>query len=77
VSRNADIPGVRLRREFPPAGDGAELLAAAERHGLSPRGVDRVLRVSWTVADLGGRDRPGRDDVALALALREPAGSVA
>jgi magnesium chelatase family protein len=77
VPRNADIPAVRLRREFLPAVEGAELLASAERNGLSPRGLDRVLRVSWTLADLGGRDRPGRDDVALALALREPAGSIA
>lgn len=26
---------------------------------LSQRGVDRALRVSWTLADLAGDDRPG------------------
>jgi magnesium chelatase family protein len=37
---------------------------------LSARGVDRVLRLAWTVADLAGRDRPGPDDVATAVRLR-------
>ena len=29
----------------------------------STRGVDRVLKVAWTLADLAGRDLPNRDDV--------------
>jgi len=29
-----------------------------------------VLRLAWTVADLAGRDVPGRDDLAVALAMR-------
>ena len=37
---------------------------------LSNRGVARVLKVSWTLADLAGRDQPGREDVRSALALR-------
>ena len=32
-----------------------------ERGVLTARGLDRVLRVAWTVADLVGHDRPGRD----------------
>ena len=32
--------------------------------------MDKVFRLAWTVADLGGRDRPNRDDTALALAMR-------
>ena len=31
-----------------------------ERGLLTARGLDRVLRVAWTVADLAGHDRPGR-----------------
>ncbi|HCA87951.1 MAG TPA: hypothetical protein DEQ61_22290, partial [Streptomyces sp.] len=34
------------------------------------RGLDRVLRVAWTAADLAGHDRPGAADVARALQLR-------
>ncbi|HEX6757369.1 MAG TPA: hypothetical protein VF086_02995, partial [Propionibacteriaceae bacterium] len=29
-----------------------------------------VLALAWTVADLAGRDKPGREEVAIALAMR-------
>jgi magnesium chelatase family protein len=41
-----------------------------ERGLLSARGLDRVLRVSWTLADLAGRPHPDAEDVRLALQLR-------
>lgn len=41
-----------------------------ERGLLTARGLDRVLRVAWTVADLRGRERPDALDVAVALELR-------
>jgi magnesium chelatase family protein len=70
-SVNSEVPGHELRTRWR-TGDGA--LAAAERdleRGLlTARGLDRVLRVAWTAADLAGRDRPTADDVALALELR-------
>ncbi|MFF4323088.1 YifB family Mg chelatase-like AAA ATPase [Streptomyces sp. NPDC001568] len=68
---NSEVPGHELRTRWP-AGPGA--LAAAERDMerglLTARGLDRVLRVAWTVADLRGRDRPDALDVAVALELR-------
>ncbi|WP_328583651.1 YifB family Mg chelatase-like AAA ATPase [Streptomyces sp. NBC_00370] len=68
---NSEVPGHELRTRWLVA-PGA--LAAAERdleRGLlTARGLDRVLRVAWTVADLAGRDRPQERDVALALELR-------
>ena len=36
------------------------VLEEVGRGRLSARGVDRVLRVAWTLADLAGVDRPGR-----------------
>ncbi|MDT9683844.1 YifB family Mg chelatase-like AAA ATPase [Streptomyces sp. TRM76323] len=70
-TRNAEVPGHELRTRWHPA-PGA--LAAAERdieRGLlTARGLDRVLRTAWTLADLAGRGRPGADDVNLALELR-------
>ncbi|MFI9326920.1 hypothetical protein ACIGZJ_05155 [Kitasatospora sp. NPDC052868] len=33
-------------------------------------GLDRALRVAWTMADLAGRDHPTRLDVRTALVLR-------
>ncbi|MEU7073785.1 YifB family Mg chelatase-like AAA ATPase [Streptomyces narbonensis] len=70
-SVNSEIPGHELRTRHL-AAPGA--LAAAERdieRGLlTARGLDRVLRVAWTVADLAGHDRPDGGDIALALEMR-------
>lgn len=41
-----------------------------ERGLLTARGLDRVLRVAWTIADLRGAARPDASDVAAALELR-------
>ena len=48
-----------------------DLLHECVRRGdLSARGVDKVLRVAWTVADLRGGDAPTAADVGEALGLR-------
>ncbi|MET7297158.1 YifB family Mg chelatase-like AAA ATPase [Streptomyces griseoloalbus] len=68
---NSEIPGRELRSRWhaaPGAMDDAE--RNLERGVLTARGLDRVLRVAWTVADLTGHDRPDAGDVALALQLR-------
>src|SRR5690606_29815869 len=68
---NSDIPGRELRsrwRAAPGAMDDAE--RSLERGVLTARGIDRVLRFAWTVADLVGHDRPDATDVAPALQLR-------
>jgi magnesium chelatase family protein len=72
VARNGTLSGRALRRMGGPDPAGTDLLRAAESAGLSPRGVDRVLRVAWTLTDLAARPRPGVDEVGLALALRAP-----
>jgi magnesium chelatase family protein len=68
---NSEVPGHELRTRWPVA---AGVMAAAERDMerglLTARGLDRVLRVAWTIADLAGRDRPQAYDVDLALELR-------
>ncbi|RPK90578.1 MULTISPECIES: YifB family Mg chelatase-like AAA ATPase [Streptomyces] len=68
---NSEVPGHELRTRLL-AAPGA--LAAAERDlergMLTARGLDRVLRVAWTVADLRGADRPDASDVMVALELR-------
>ncbi|WP_374196225.1 ATP-binding protein [Streptomyces sp. ISL-10] len=68
---NSEVPGHELRTRWTVA-PGA--LGAAERDVerglLTARGLDRVLRIAWTIADLAGRDRPEAQDVALALELR-------
>ncbi|MGH3497176.1 MAG: YifB family Mg chelatase-like AAA ATPase [Nocardioidaceae bacterium] len=69
--RNGDVPGPDLRRDWPPTGDGAARLEQAGEQGrLSARGVTRVLRLAWTLADLKDLERPGVEQVEAALALR-------
>ncbi|MFL4907328.1 YifB family Mg chelatase-like AAA ATPase [Streptomyces sp. MMS24-I2-30] len=68
---NSEVPGRELRNRWQPAsGALAEAERNLERGALTARGLDRVLRVAWTVADLAGHDRPDAGDVALALQLR-------
>lgn len=67
---NAEIPAGELRRRWRPDAAGAELLRDLERRSANLRGPDRVLRMAWSVADLAGRSRPGRDEIALASGLR-------
>jgi magnesium chelatase family protein len=68
---NGELPGPYLRRELKlPAGVTAPAFADVRAGRLTLRGVDRVLRVAWTIADLAGRDRPTIADVQEALELR-------
>lgn len=68
---NSEIPGRELRSRWHAAvGAMDEAERNLERGVLTARGLDRVLRVAWTVADLVGHDRPDATDVALALQLR-------
>ncbi|WP_406169794.1 YifB family Mg chelatase-like AAA ATPase [Streptomyces canus] len=68
---NSEVPGRELRsRWHAVSGAMDEAERNLERGVLTARGLDRVLRVAWTVADLAGHDRPDATDVALALQLR-------
>jgi magnesium chelatase family protein len=67
---NAEVPGSELRRTWPPApGSLAAVERSLERGQISARGVVKVIRVAWTLADLAGRPRPTRDDCDAALGL--------
>ncbi|MDX3312852.1 YifB family Mg chelatase-like AAA ATPase [Streptomyces sp. NPDC054884] len=68
---NSEVPGRELRHRWHAAvGAMDEAERSLERGTLTARGLDRVLRVAWTVADLVGHDRPDATDVTLALQLR-------
>jgi magnesium chelatase family protein len=67
---NAEVPGSELRRTWPPtSGSLAAVERSLERGLISARGVVKVIRVAWTIADLAGRPRPTRDDCDAALGL--------
>ncbi|GAA2104095.1 YifB family Mg chelatase-like AAA ATPase [Streptomyces albiaxialis] len=70
-STNSEVPGHELRTRYPALpGALGEAEADLECGRLTARGLDRVLRVAWTVADLAGHDRPNHEDVGFALELR-------
>ena len=67
---NGEIPGSELRRCFRPEPAAlGPLEQAMDRGQVSARGADRIIRMSWTLADLAGRSRPGQAEVASALGL--------
>jgi len=68
---NADVPPTALQRQWPIARAALEVVGKAMDDGhLTVRGYGRVLRLAWTMADLGGVGTPRKGDVDLALGLR-------
>ncbi len=68
---NADVPGRVLRSLRALDRRALRPLDRALAHGLlSPRGVDRCLRLAWTVADLDGAVVPTESHVSEAMVLR-------
>lgn len=69
---NSEVPGSALRSErwrLPPkTRKHVDDLLLKER--ITARGYDRVLRLAWTIADLGDHDRPRAEDVLAATELR-------
>ncbi|WP_115788742.1 YifB family Mg chelatase-like AAA ATPase [Arthrobacter silvisoli] len=72
LETNSQVPGRLLRGvlKLPPATTRI-LDSSLERGVLTARGYDRVLRLAWTLADLGHREQPGLDDIGQALSLRQ------
>jgi magnesium chelatase family protein len=69
---NGDVPGRELRRHWAlPAEVLAPAHAAVDTGRLSARGLDRVVRVAWTLADLEGRAAPGATHIRRAVSLRK------
>jgi magnesium chelatase family protein len=59
-------PRMRLPRSVTTALD-----RSLERGGITMRGYDRILRLSWTLADLDGADSPTAAHLGRALFLRK------
>jgi magnesium chelatase family protein len=69
---NAEIPGRELRRRFAPPHRALASLDRPLADGrLSARGLDRVVRVAWTLTDLRGKSEPTADEINEALSLWE------
>ncbi|GII61760.1 putative magnesium chelatase [Sphaerisporangium krabiense] len=67
---NAEIPTSALHSEFRlPSSAMAPLYRCLDTGELSARGLDRVIRVAWTLADLTGKDEPDITESTTALGL--------
>jgi magnesium chelatase family protein len=67
---NGEVPGSELRRTWPPAPGSLSVVEHSLERGLiSARGVVKVIRVAWTLADLAGQPRPAKDECHAALGL--------
>ncbi|MEV6980688.1 YifB family Mg chelatase-like AAA ATPase [Sphaerisporangium sp. NPDC051017] len=67
---NAEIPTASLHADFRlPASAMAPLYRCLDTGELSARGLDRVIRVAWTLADLIGKDKPDIAESTTALGL--------
>jgi len=67
---NGEVSGAFLRKQLPLPTDLRPVNSALSRGTLSARGVDKVLRISWTLADLAGHDRIGPTELRAAMQLR-------
>lgn len=71
ASVNAHVDPHLLRRHHPATEDAMAYLGGLLAQGrISQRGVDRSLKLSWTLADLAGEDQPTLDHLGLAVTLR-------
>jgi magnesium chelatase family protein len=76
IRTNAEVSGALLRRKYRPEADAMKPLRTALDSGqISIRGMDRTLRVAWTLADLAGRTSPGIEQVSTALSFRQGGGA--
>lgn len=72
---NAEVSGSLLRRRFRLSPDAIKpLRSAVDRGAVSARGMDRTLRVAWSLCDLAGRAVPKKDDVETAMSFRQVGG---
>ena len=68
---NSSVPTPELRARWPLPTRALRCLEQPVLRGvLSARGLDRVTRLAWTVADLAGHGVPSPDDVESAWGLR-------
>lgn len=70
---NGEVSGPWLRSHLPLPEDLSPLERALNRGLLSARGVDKVLRLAWSVTDLAGEDRISAASLRVAMQLRQGA----
>lgn len=75
-SLNSEIPSRALRTSYQPERIAMNFLhAELDREHITARGLHKVMRTAWSIADLSGHQRPSMEDTQLAYSLREGAGA--
>lgn len=75
-SLNSQIPSRALRTTYQPERAAMNFLhSELDQERITARGLHKVMRTSWSVADLSGHVRPTIADTQLAYSLREGAGA--
>lgn len=65
---NAEVPSSVLHSEYRPSPEAMKPMTSCLDSGtLTARGLDRAVRVSWTLADLAGKERPEEEETTAAL----------
>ncbi|GAA3216983.1 YifB family Mg chelatase-like AAA ATPase [Nonomuraea helvata] len=65
---NAEIPSALLHSDYRPSSEAMKPMTSCLDSGaLTARGLDRVVRVAWTLSDLAGKDAPEQDETNAAL----------
>lgn len=71
---NSQIPARELRTQFAPERAALNFLHdELDCERITARGLHKVIRIAWTLADLAGRPKPTLQEVQSAYALREGA----
>ena len=69
---NSQIPSQLLRREFAPERQAMNFLHdELDREHITARGLHKIIRVAWSIADLREIKVPTISEVQLAYAMRE------
>ncbi|MEU6784284.1 YifB family Mg chelatase-like AAA ATPase [Nonomuraea angiospora] len=67
---NAEIPSALLHSDYRPSNEAMKPMTSCLDSGtLTARGLDRVVRVAWTLADLADKDTPEEDETNAALSF--------
>jgi magnesium chelatase family protein len=75
-STNSQIPPSLLRNKFRATRDGMTLLNnLLDQEAITARSFHRILRTSWSIADLDEIEIPGKREIEMALSLRTGLGS--
>jgi magnesium chelatase family protein len=69
---NSEIPPRALRQQYQPVREAMNFLHdELDKENITARGLHKIIRTSWTIADLNGVDRPTATEVTESYRLRE------